>query len=608
MSGYVSRIIFQDGFSSTTKKYAKAADTIGSKSDESAKKVGKLGGAIDRIKGLHTARFKEVGLNAVNKNVSSIEAKLKKVTGKPVTVQATAKVRRSDIRKAKREAKELKRQLKDLTGQKYKIDVDVGGRDISKKMGGLLGKVGGVAKFGLAGIAAAGMGGAAAVGAKGFKRLADIEDAQAMMKGLGYDKKTRGTAMDNALASVKGTAFGLGDAAVTASGAMAAGIKPGAELEGMLKNVANSAAAAGVGMNEMGSIFNKVATSGMAQNDVLNQVADKGIPIYQKLAEQMGVSGAEIKKMAADGKISFDDFNKAMKTASGNVAKEKGNTIRGKMDNVGAAMGRLGANALSGLFPSLGKGLDGLINLLDSMAEPAKAFGQTLGHVGEVVSSAVAPVLQDIGTVAGPYVATAMDLFGTVMTSIGVPALQFLGGVAKDFLGPALKLTATIGRTVLVPVLKALATVAGKALKPAFKALGTAARAVGKVFGWLSDKLSKFKMPSFTSSRTSSKKPKNAKSKHATGTLAFSGGFTQMNENMKGELVSLPTGSKIYPYQLTKRLLENAIGKPVKAGNHNKVSIQIDARGANLTAGDVKRIKDEVYDSVLKAFDNMALA
>ncbi|MDU7433795.1 MAG: hypothetical protein E7K89_10175, partial [Anaerococcus vaginalis] len=33
--------------------------------------------------------------------------------------------------------------------------------------------------FGLAGIAAAGMGGAAAVGAKGFKRLADIEDAQA---------------------------------------------------------------------------------------------------------------------------------------------------------------------------------------------------------------------------------------------------------------------------------------------------------------------------------------------------------------------------------------------------------------------------------------------
>lgn len=81
-----------------------------------------------------------------------------------------------------------------------------------------------------------------------------------------------------------------------------------------------------------------------------------------------------------------------------------------------------------------------------------------------------------------------------------------------------------------------------------------------------------------------------------------------MNENMKGELVSLPTGSKIYPYQLTKRLLENAIGKPVKAGNHNKVSIQIDARGANLTAGDVKRIKDEVYDSVLKAFDNMALA
>lgn len=607
MSGFVSRIIFQDGFSATTQKYAKAADTIGRKSEDSARRVGRLGGALDKIRGTHTAKFKESGLGLVDKNVQSMESKLKRMTGKPVTIRATAKVTRSDLRKAKRETKELQRQLKDLTGKKYKVDVAMGGQGLAGKAGGLLGTVGGMAKFGVAGAVAAGIGGLASVGSKGFKRLADIEDAQAMMKGLGYDKKTRGTAMDNALASVKGTAFGLGDAAVTASGAMAAGIKPGAELEGMLKNVANSAAAAGVGMNEMGSIFNKVATSGMAQNDVLNQVADKGIPIYQKLAEQMGVSGAEIKKMAADGKISFDDFNKAMKAASGNVAKEKGNTIRGKMDNVGAAMGRLGANVMSGLFPSLGKGLDGLINLLDSMAEPAKAFGQALGQVGEVVSSSVGPVLQDIGQVAGPYVAAAMDLFGSVMNSIGLPALKFLGGVAKDFLGPALQLVGTLGKNFVVPALKGLATIAGGVLKPALKGLGWVAKGLGKAFGWLSDKLSRFKLPSFGNSRTSGKS-RSKKKGHATGTLAFSGGFTQMNENMKGELVALPTGSKIYPYQLTKRLLTNAIGKAGKAGNNNQVTIHVDARGSNMTAADISRLKDEIYGGVLRAFDNMALA
>lgn len=81
-----------------------------------------------------------------------------------------------------------------------------------------------------------------------------------------------------------------------------------------------------------------------------------------------------------------------------------------------------------------------------------------------------------------------------------------------------------------------------------------------------------------------------------------------MNENMKGELVALPTGSKIYPYQLTKRLLTNAIGKVGKAGNNNQVTINVDARGSNMTAADISRLKDEIYGGVLRAFDNMALA
>ena len=192
----------------------------------------------------------------------------------------------------------------------------------------------------------AGLAVAAVIGAslaKGWGRLTAIENAQAKLKGLGHDAGSVEKIMGNALASVKGTAFGLDTAATAAAGAVAAGIKPGAELEGVLKSMANSAAAAGVGMDEMGAIYNKVASQGKAQNDSLQQVADKGIPIYQALADQLGVTTEEVFKMASAGEISFADFETAMTAASGTVADEMGKTTTGALSNLWAALGRFGA-------------------------------------------------------------------------------------------------------------------------------------------------------------------------------------------------------------------------------------------------------------------------
>ncbi len=52
----------------------------------------------------------------------------------------------------------------------------------------------------------------------------------------------------------------------------------------------------------MGAIYNKVASTGKAQNDVLAQVANRTAPIYQALAKQFGVTADEV-KMASDGKV-----------------------------------------------------------------------------------------------------------------------------------------------------------------------------------------------------------------------------------------------------------------------------------------------------------------
>ena len=165
----------------------------------------------------------------------------------------------------------IKRQFDIIDADSGKLGLKIGSQIGSKLKTAL--KVGAGALAGLGAL----VGGLAAKG--GIERALKIDTAQAKLRGLGHDTDSVQAIMKNALASVKGTAFGLGEAATTAAGAVAAGIQPGERLEGVLKSVANSAAAAGIDMGEMGGIFNKVASLGTAQNDVLQQVADTGLPI-----------------------------------------------------------------------------------------------------------------------------------------------------------------------------------------------------------------------------------------------------------------------------------------------------------------------------------------
>ncbi|MFE2998001.1 hypothetical protein ACFXG4_23690, partial [Nocardia sp. NPDC059246] len=110
----------------------------------------------------------------------------------------------------------------------------------------------------------------------GFQRLTAIDDAKAKLEGLGNSSEAVAGIMDSALAAVKGTAYGLGDAATIAASAVAAGIKPGEELTKYLKLTANTAALSGASLEEMGHIINKVQTAGKAYTDDLNMLGDRG--------------------------------------------------------------------------------------------------------------------------------------------------------------------------------------------------------------------------------------------------------------------------------------------------------------------------------------------
>lgn len=294
--------------------------------------------------------------------------------------------------------------------------------------------------------------------AKGFSRLTAIDTARAKLTGLGNDADSVKTIMDDALSSVRGTSFGLGEAATVAAGAVAAGIKPGTQLQGTLKGIANVAAAAGSSMEETGSIFNKVAATGRAYTENINQLADRGIPIWQALATQLGVTTDEVRTMATEGQIDFQTFSDAAAAAAGTVAAEMGKTVPGAAKNFFAAMGRIGANALGGIYTKIAPLIAAATSALGPIEERAKQFGDMLLRVvgpaldwitGLLTKIGEGASLADIGLgnltgVLGPLAGVLVALGSGGLAGL-LTKIPLLGGMLGGLAGPLAALGGPLG-------------------------------------------------------------------------------------------------------------------------------------------------------------------
>src|SRR5699024_1480063 len=193
--------------------------------------------------------------------------------------------------------------------------------------------------------------------------------------------------MTSALDSVKGTAFGLEDAATIAASAVAAGVKEGKNLTDYLTLTGDAAAIAGTDLSEMGSIFNKVQTSNKAYNRELQQLSERGLPIYKWLAEEAQVSEDAIFDMASNGEISTEMFLSAIENNIGGAAKKIGEkSFTAAVANMWAAVGRLGASFLDagedggGFFSQVKPLMTDLTEHLDGMGNVAEKMGEKLGN------------------------------------------------------------------------------------------------------------------------------------------------------------------------------------------------------------------------------------
>lgn len=329
-----------------------------------------------------------------------------------------------EVDKAKRSAEQLGRELGRTGDKAGKVKMATQPREETAKwreeirktgddLGGQLGKwaSGGIKWAGITAGAAA-IGGMGTALTKGFGRLNNIDQATAKLEALGNSGSDVKNIMDNALASVKGTAFGIGEAAGTAATMVASGVEPGKELESVLVGVADSAAIAGVGMDDMGLIWGKVAAKGKLDGETMAQMLERQIPIYDILAEKTGDTSEEIADMVSGGKISFETFSDAMNDYVGGGALRMGETFSGAVDNMWAAAGRLGEAFLAPAFESAPGVVGGITDSIDGLTEKVKPAAKEWANN-------LAPHLSEFGKSVGPQVNAAMSTLGDTLGVVG---------------------------------------------------------------------------------------------------------------------------------------------------------------------------------------------
>lgn len=273
---------------------------------------------------------------------------------------------------------------------------------------------------------------------KGFNRLTGIDTAQAKLKGLGHDAKSVELIMSSALDAVRGTAFGMDEAATTAASAVAAGIKPGKELTKYLSLTGDAAAIAGDNLAGMGPIFNKIQTSNKAYNDSLGQLSDRGLPIYQWIAKEANVAEDAVFDMASKGEISSKMFLSAIESNIGGAAQIMGEaSFTAAISNIGASLSRIGANFLDaggeagGFFSTIKPMLTDFNNSLGVVEEKAAELGVKFGNAFNNFITTMSDLkarFDGLSPSMQGIILKAVAIGAGILVGIG-PALKIIGGL-----------------------------------------------------------------------------------------------------------------------------------------------------------------------------------
>lgn len=231
------------------------------------------------------------------------------------------------------------------------------------------------------------------VGAMAIKSAADLEKMEVSFISLTGGAKQAADMMEQLNEFTAKTPFQIEAVATSARQLIASGTKI-SEVNEQLQFLGDIAATTGQPINEIAAIFAKVNAKGKVELENLNQLAERGIPIFKALSDATGLLPSEL----GAGAVSVEQFNATLKSFN-----EEGGIAEGAMDKLSkTASGKFstaldnlklaGAALAEDLLPIVNKLLDKIVDLAqrftalsDSAKKNILVIGGLLAVVGPLL-------------------------------------------------------------------------------------------------------------------------------------------------------------------------------------------------------------------------------
>lgn len=255
------------------------------------------------------------------------------------------------------------------------------------------------------------VGGVGTAFSKGFGRLQSLENAEASLKGLGRSAEDIELIMGSVSQAVKGTAFGLDEAAQSAATFSTLGVKSGEDMDRVMTLLADTTAQAGTDLSEISPIMQKVVAAGGLSMDTFDQLNERATGVGEALSKELGVPIEEVRDLAST--VDFDTFARAMENNIGGAAKKSGETFGNAFGNMQAALGRLGEKFLAPAF-ALGPEIFGAIGgAFDKL-------GETIEPVLADLTEKLQPHMEEFAAKLGPWlVETIEQVANAIKNTVG---------------------------------------------------------------------------------------------------------------------------------------------------------------------------------------------
>ncbi len=272
----------------------------------------------------------------------------------------------------------------------------------------------------------------AAVGAAAVKSAADLETLETSFVSLTGGAEQAAMMMKQLNEFTAKTPFQIEAVANSARQLIASGTDI-SQVNEQLQFLGDIAATSGKSIDEIAAVFAKVQAKGKVELESLNQLAERGVPIFTALSEATGLPA---EKLGA-GRVTVEQFNDVLKSFA-----EEGGFAAGAMERLSQTAAGKFSTALDNAKQALAVVGEKLLPLvsqgLDSLTSAFRGFGN-LSDTTVKLGLAIGTVVASLGPllILLPQIAAGIKLvnFAFLSTAPGVLALSVaLGAIAGLFL------------------------------------------------------------------------------------------------------------------------------------------------------------------------------